>query len=66
MNDISKELENAPAEIKLAIDLIYLLETNEVEPEVALKALAIVEKDLKAKVSEYPEHNSLHFADEAY
>lgn len=52
MNDISKELENAPAEIKLAIDLIYLLETNEVEPEVALKALAIVEKDLKAKVSE--------------
>lgn len=51
MSDISQELDNAPEEIKLAIDLIYLLESNEVDPEIALKALKIVENDLKSKVS---------------
>lgn len=49
--EIAQQLENAPADIKLAIDLIYLLETNEVDPEVALKALKIVENDLKAKIA---------------
>ncbi|PQJ39225.1 primosomal protein [Vibrio campbellii] len=28
-------LDDAPAEIKLAVDLIYLLETNEIDPETA-------------------------------
>ncbi|CZF80090.1 primosomal protein [Grimontia sp. AD028] len=44
-------LDNAPDEIKLAVDLIYLLESNEVDPETALKALEIVRSDLERKVS---------------
>ena len=43
-------LDDAPAEIKLAVDLIYLLETNEIDPETALKALKIVQNDLKNKL----------------
>ncbi|MFD2180141.1 pleiotropic regulatory protein RsmS [Veronia pacifica] len=42
-------LENAPAEIKLAVDLIYLLETNEIEIDTALKALEIVKQDLERR-----------------
>ena len=44
-------LENAPEDIKLAVDLIYLLETNEIPPEVALSALEIVAQDLKTKIN---------------
>ncbi|BDY06422.1 pleiotropic regulatory protein RsmS [Ferrimonas sp. YFM] len=47
-------LDDAPQEIKLAVDLIYLLESNEIDPEVALKALAIVEKDLRSKLPAEP------------
>ncbi|OIN26258.1 primosomal protein [Vibrio barjaei] len=43
-------LDNAPEEIKLAVDLIFLLESNEVDPKVALKALEIVKSDLLRKV----------------
>ncbi|MFV8432782.1 pleiotropic regulatory protein RsmS [Vibrio owensii] len=43
-------LDNAPAEIKLAVDLIYLLETNEIDPETALKAIKIVQNDLENKL----------------
>ncbi|CAE6894211.1 hypothetical protein ACOMICROBIO_LKFPLAJE_01014 [Vibrio sp. B1FIG11] len=43
-------LDDAPAEIKLAVDLIYLLETNEIAPETALKALKIVQNDLENKL----------------
>ncbi|HCE1880842.1 pleiotropic regulatory protein RsmS [Vibrio parahaemolyticus] len=43
-------LDDAPEEIKLAIDLIYLLETNEIDPEVAIKALKIVQTDLENKL----------------
>ncbi len=43
-------LEKAPTEIKLAVDLIYLLETNDIDPHTALKALKIVEDDLKQKL----------------
>ncbi|MCE0492834.1 pleiotropic regulatory protein RsmS [Vibrio salinus] len=42
-------IDNAPKEVQLAVDLIYLLETNEVDPHIALKALEIVKKDLLAK-----------------
>ncbi|TOB20395.1 primosomal protein [Vibrio parahaemolyticus] len=42
-------LDDAPEEIKLAVDLIYLLETNEIDPEVAIKALKIVQTDLENK-----------------
>ncbi len=43
-------LESAPEEIKLAVDLIYLLESNEIEPKVALAALDIVKNDLERKL----------------
>ncbi|EIU6867364.1 pleiotropic regulatory protein RsmS [Vibrio parahaemolyticus] len=43
-------LDDAPEEIKLAVDLIYLLETNEIDPEVAIKALKIVRTDLENKL----------------
>ncbi|MGL4456058.1 MAG: pleiotropic regulatory protein RsmS [Plesiomonas sp.] len=42
-------LEQAPPEIKLAVDLIYLLETNDIEPDVVLKALEIVKQDMQRK-----------------
>ena len=45
-------LDNAPAEIKLAVDLIYLLESNEIDPKVALAALAIVKSDLERKIAQ--------------
>lgn len=38
-------LENAAPEVKLAVDLILLFETNQIEPEVVLAALDIVRKD---------------------
>jgi hypothetical protein len=44
-------LDNAPDEIKLAVDLIYLLESNQVDPQLALEALKIVEKDLQLKIN---------------
>lgn len=43
-------LENASEEIKLAVDLIYLLESNDIAPEVVLSALEIVRKDFESKV----------------
>ncbi|MEI8627430.1 pleiotropic regulatory protein RsmS [Vibrio sp. M60_M70] len=43
-------LDDAPEEIKLAVDLIYLLESNEIDPEVALNALKIVQNDLENKL----------------
>jgi hypothetical protein len=45
-------LENAPPEIKLAVDLIELLETNEIDPALALAALAIVQRDYERKVQQ--------------
>lgn len=45
-------LENAPPEIKLAVDLIELLETNEIDPALALAALAIVQRDYERKIQQ--------------
>jgi hypothetical protein len=42
-------LENAPKHIQLAVDLIDLLETNNIDTEVAIQALEIVLKDFKQK-----------------
>lgn len=42
-------LENAPPEVKLAVDLIMLLEENHIAPNVVLAALAIVQRDYEAK-----------------
>ncbi|MGL6021382.1 MAG: pleiotropic regulatory protein RsmS [Gibbsiella quercinecans] len=43
-------LEKAPAELQLAVDLIYLLECNEIDPATALAALEIVKRDCQAKL----------------
>lgn len=48
MND----LENAPAHVKLAVDLIMLLEQNDIAPQQALDALAIVSADFSRKLAE--------------
>ncbi|ABZ77578.1 conserved hypothetical protein [Shewanella halifaxensis HAW-EB4] len=45
------ELDRAPDEVKLAVDLIYLLESHQIEPSVALAALEIVKTDLQAKLA---------------
>jgi len=42
-------LEQAPLEIKLAVDLIQLLEENDIQVDTAIKALKIVLKDFEAK-----------------
>lgn len=44
-------LENAPDEVKLAVDLIVLLEENQVAPETVLKALEIVKRDYERNSS---------------
>ena len=43
-------LENAPDEVKLAVDLIVLLEENQVASETVLKALEIVKRDYEKKL----------------
>ncbi|WP_083539482.1 pleiotropic regulatory protein RsmS [Enterovibrio coralii] len=45
-------LENAPEDVKLAVDLIYLLESNEIAPQTALRALEMVKKDLERKLAQ--------------
>lgn len=47
----SNALDNAPEHIKLAVDLIHLLETNEIDPNDALKAIEIVKVDLEQKLA---------------
>jgi len=49
---MSSGLDNAPDEIKLAVDLIYLLVSNEVDPKVALEAIKIVKTDLESKLEQ--------------
>ncbi|MFH0271758.1 pleiotropic regulatory protein RsmS [Vibrio jasicida] len=50
-DQLKSPLDDAPEEVKLAVDLIYLLESNEIEPETALKAIKIVQNDLENKLS---------------
>jgi DNA-binding protein len=55
MNSKEKEkestLKDAPKEIQLAVDLIELLETNEIDNQVAIKALKIVLSDVENKLN---------------
>lgn len=44
-------LDNAPEEIKLAVDLIMLLEENAIPPHTVLAALAIVQRDFEKKLN---------------
>ena len=48
---VSDLLTDAPKHIQLAVDLIQLLESNDIEPEVAIKALEIVIDDFTKKTS---------------
>ncbi|KZN37668.1 pleiotropic regulatory protein RsmS [Pseudoalteromonas luteoviolacea] len=50
MNDHTSPLDNAPQHVKLAVDLIMLLEQNDVPPEEVLQALEIVKQDFLHKV----------------
>lgn len=50
-NNPTNSLDSAPDEIKLAVDLIYLLESNDVDPVTALHALDIVKQDMEKKIS---------------
>lgn len=43
-------LENAPDDVKLAVDLIMLLEEHGIPPETVLSALAIVKRDFENKL----------------
>ena len=43
-------LDTAPDEVKLAVDLIMLLETHDIAPETVLKALEIVKRDFEGKL----------------
>jgi len=44
-------IDGAPVDVQLAVDLIYLFESNEIDPQVALSALEMVKSDLMAKLS---------------
>ncbi len=44
-------INDAPADVQLAVDLIYLFESNDIEPQVALSALEMVKSDLLARLS---------------
>ena len=47
-------LENAPDEVKLAVDLIMLLENHDIPAETVLKALEIVRRDFEGKLPPHP------------
>ena len=46
---MTKELEQAPTYVKLAVDLIMLLEQHEVAPDDVLNALEIIKTDYEQK-----------------
>ncbi|MBQ4831671.1 DUF2496 domain-containing protein [Pseudoalteromonas sp. MMG010] len=48
---MNNTLDNAPEHIKLAVDLIMLLEENELAPADVLKALEIVKADFEKKTA---------------
>ncbi|MEF3092392.1 pleiotropic regulatory protein RsmS [Raoultella sp. WB_B2P2-3] len=47
-------LENAPDEVKLAVDLIMLLEENQVSAQTVLGALEIIRRDYENKLKNAP------------
>ena len=49
-NAATTSLDNAPAEIKLAVDLICLLEDNDIDPQTVLSAIDIVRHDFEKKL----------------
>ncbi|MBH0027368.1 MULTISPECIES: DUF2496 domain-containing protein [unclassified Pseudoalteromonas] len=47
---MTNPLDQAPTHIKLAVDLIMILEQHDVAPEEILKALEIVKSDFEKKL----------------
>jgi hypothetical protein len=45
-------LDDAPKHVKLAVDLIMLLEQNDIPPQQALDALTIVSADCQRKLAD--------------
>ncbi|MFS2222488.1 pleiotropic regulatory protein RsmS [Pantoea sp. B65] len=45
-------LKDAPDEVKLAVDLIMLLEENQVAPQTVLAALEIIRRDYEKKLAQ--------------
>ncbi|ORT49834.1 primosomal protein [Vibrio sp. qd031] len=52
MKDNTDPLQSAPKDVQLAVDLIYLFESNHIDPSTALSALEMVKTDLLRKLSE--------------
>ncbi len=50
MSAINPPLDQAPPAVKLAVDLIMLLEQHQLDPAVVLAALPIVTKDFQRKL----------------
>ncbi len=50
MTPAAPPLEQAPPAVKLAVDLIMLLEQHQLEPAVVLAALVIVQQDFQRKL----------------
>jgi hypothetical protein len=46
------QLDKAPAHVKLAVDLILILEENNIAPDVVLDALTIVRQDCQSKIDQ--------------
>lgn len=55
-------LKDAPLETQLAVDLIYLLETSDIETDIVLKALDIVKNDYVLK-QQKQEHSPFEIKD---
>ena len=53
-------LNSAPMEVQLAVDLIYLLESHNIEPDIALKAVELVSTDLKRKLANRQDGSLAH------
>lgn len=49
MSEFKSPLDSAPDDVKLAVDLIYLFESNEVDTDIALSAIEMVKQDLLRK-----------------
>ncbi|MCG3728073.1 DUF2496 domain-containing protein [Vibrio cincinnatiensis] len=58
MSHSPTSLHDAPDEIKLAVDLIYLLESNQVNLSIALKAIELVKRDLETQLAHSTETSS--------
>ncbi|WP_417529144.1 DUF2496 domain-containing protein [Marinomonas shanghaiensis] len=52
-------LDQAPDHIKLAVDLIALLESHDIEPSVAVGALTIALQDFQQKLAQTDEKSNV-------